>query len=248
VEAGDESPYERIGKSEAGGPFVFTCEHATQLLPEWAPEPGDRPLLADHWGWDVGAADLTRALVEFTGSCAVLSRFSRLVCDPNREPNEASFVVAEVEGHPLSFNRDVDADERERRRLRYFEPYHTAVDRIIRQRAAVGTRLHLCSIHSFTPVYLGQVRPMEIGVLFDDHDEYAWRLEGALAEEGFETVLNAPYSGRDGLIYAAQRHGRAHGIVYLELEVRQDLIDTPEKARAVAGPMARALASYALET
>jgi predicted N-formylglutamate amidohydrolase len=72
-------------------------------------------------------------------------------------------------------------------------------------------------------------------------------LHSALPGAGapFESVLNAPYSGRDGLIYSAQRHGRAHELVYLELEVRQDLIDSPEKALATGRRIARALASYA---
>jgi predicted N-formylglutamate amidohydrolase len=238
-------PYEVIGDPKLGGPFVFTCEHATRLLPEWEAAPADLPLLEDHWGWDIGAADLTRSLASETGSCGVLSRFSRLVCDPNRDPQEPSFVVVEIDGQALSFNRGVDSAERTRRRERYFDPYHDAVDRTLRARIAAGPPVRLCSIHSFTPLYLGRARPMEIGILFDDYDEHAWRLEGALAEQGFETVLNAPYSGRDGLIYAAQRHGRACGLVYLELEVRQDLIDTPEKARATGRRIATALEVYA---
>ncbi|MDJ0868828.1 MAG: N-formylglutamate amidohydrolase [Myxococcota bacterium] len=240
-----DGPYEIVGDPRRGGPFVFTCEHATNALPEWRASAADRPLLEDHWGWDIGAADLTRDLAARTGSCAVLSRFSRLVCDPNREPGEPSFVVEVVEEHPLSFNLGVDAAERARRRRRYFDPYHDAIDRTIDARTALHTPVRLCSIHSFVPIYLGNPRPMEIGVLFDAYDEHAWRLEGALAEQGFETVLNAPYSGFDGLIYAAQRHGRAHDLVYLELEVRQDLIDTPAKAGAVGKRIAEALAVYA---
>ena len=238
-------PYEVVGDPSAGGPFVFTCEHATNILPEWATESDDLPLLEDHWGWDVGAADLTRALIELTRSCGVLSRFSRLVCDPNREAWQESFVVEQVEGHRLSFNRGVDTAERRRRQERYFDPYHDAIDHTIRARKAVGAPVRLCSIHSFTPVYLGRARPMEVGVLFDAHDEHARCFEGALAERGFETALNAPYSGRDGLIYSALRHGAAHDIVYLELEVRQDLIETTEKARAVAERIARGLLRYA---
>jgi predicted N-formylglutamate amidohydrolase len=237
--------FEVVGDPGARGPFVFTCEHASRQLPEWQPEPADLPFLEAHWGWDIGAADLTRALAAQSGSCAVLSTFSRLVCDPNRRPEEESFVVREVDGHALSFNRDVDAAERARRRQRYFDPYHEAVDRTLERRRAVGAPLRLCSIHSFTPLYLGRVRPMEVGVLFDAHDEQAWRLEGALAEEGFEVALNAPYSGYEGLIYSANRHGRAHSLVYLELEVRQDLIDTAARARAVAGRIGRALRVYA---
>jgi predicted N-formylglutamate amidohydrolase len=245
LDRASDLPYEIAGDPGVAGPFFFTCEHATRLLPEWRPEPGDVPLLEDHWGWDIGAADLTRSLVELTGACAVLSRFSRLVCDPNREPSAASFVVEEVDGHRFSFNRGVGESERARRRERYFDPYHEAIDRALWARRSLPAPVRLCSIHSFTPLYLGRARPMEVGVLFDDHDLHAWHLEGALAEEGFESVLNAPYSGRDGLIYSAQRHGRAHELVYLELEVRQDLIDTPEKALATGRRIARALESYA---
>ena len=105
--------------------------------------------------------------------------------------------------------------------------------------------MRLCSVHSFTPLYLGRTRPMEVGVLFDVHHEHAWRLEGALAEQGFESALNAPYSGLDGLIYSAQRHGRTHDLPYLELEVRQDLIDSAEKAQAIAPRLSAALREYA---
>jgi predicted N-formylglutamate amidohydrolase len=239
------APYEIAGDPAAGGPFVLSCEHATNELPEGEPDPGDRPLLAQHWGWDLGAADLTRALCRLTGSCAVLARFSRLVCDPNRDPSEPSFVVEAIDGRPLALNRGVDAAERRRRRERYFDPYHAAIDRTLHARRARGGEVRLCAIHSFTPVWLGQARPMEIGVLFDAHDEHAWRLEGALAAEGFAVALNAPYSGKDGLIYSARRHGRTHDLVYLELEVRQDLIDTPAKAAPIAERVARALRTFA---
>jgi predicted N-formylglutamate amidohydrolase len=241
----DSIPYEIVGDPRAGGPFVFTCEHATRLLPEWDCEPEDRPVLEDHWGWDIGAADLTRALATLTGSFAVLSRFSRLVCDPNRSPHEPSFVVEAIDGVTLSFNRDVGDAERDRRRRRYFDPFHDAIDQAIRSRKALPAPFHLCSIHSFTPSYLGRSRPMEVGVLFDVHHEHAWHLEGSLSEQGFESALNAPYSALDGLIYSAQRHGRTHDLPYLELEVRQDLIDTAEKARSVAVRLDRALREYA---
>ena len=239
-----EDAYELAGDPRLG-PFLFTCEHATRRLPEWEPSAADLPYLEDHWGWDVGAADLTRELARQCGSAALLTRFSRLVCDPNRAPEEASFVVREIAGHTLSWNRAVDAAERARRRARYFDPYHAAVDRALWDRVASGREVRLCSIHSFTPIFEGRARGMEVGVLYDDHEAHADRLVGALAAEGFAVARNEPYSGFSGLIYAARRHGRAHGVVYLELEVRNDLIATPELARAVAPRIARALAGYA---
>jgi predicted N-formylglutamate amidohydrolase len=235
-----DDAYEISGNPDAG-PFLFICEHATRRLLEWEASPEDRPYLEDHWGWDVGAADLTRELARLTGSGAVLSRFSRLVCDPNRAPGEASFVVREVAGHALSFNRSVDDAERARRRARYFDPYHGAIDRALARRIASGRDVLLCSIHSFTPVWDGSARPMEVGVLYDDHLDVAARLVDALTREGFATAHNEPYSGLAGLIYSARRHGRAHGVVYVELEVRNDEIAPPERARAIAPRIARAL-------
>jgi predicted N-formylglutamate amidohydrolase len=239
-----EEAYEVAGDPRVG-PFLFTCEHATRRLPEWEPHTADLPYLEDHWGWDVGAADLTRELARLRGCGALLSRFSRLVCDPNRDPSEPSFVVREVAGHALSWNRAVHDAERARRRARYFDPYHAAIDRALAQRAAAGAPVRICSIHSFTPVWDGRARAMEVGVLFDAHEELARRVANALAAEGFAVAENEPYSGMAGLIYAAQRHGRAHGVVYLELEVRNDLIATPEQARAIAPRIARALEVYA---
>ena len=239
-----EEAYEVAGDPSVG-PILFTCEHATRRLPEWEPSAADLPYLEDHWGWDVGAADLTRELARLRGCGALLSRFSRLVCDPNRDPSEPSFVVREVAGHALSWNRAVDDAERARRRGRYFDPYHAAIDRALAQRAAAGAPARLCSIHSFTPVWDGRARQMEVGVLFDAHEELARRVAAALAREGFAVAENEPYSGMAGLIYAAQRHGRSHGVVYLELEVRNDLIATPDRARAIAPRIARALEDYA---
>jgi predicted N-formylglutamate amidohydrolase len=240
-----EPPYELLGDPSRPGPFVFTCEHATRLLPEWKPSAADQPFLDEHWGWDIGAADLTRSLVARTGSSGVLSRFSRLVCDPNRDPAEPSFLVEHIDEHALSFNRGVDSLERRRRQQRYFDPFHHAIDRTLAARRALEAPVRLCSIHSFTPVFLGRERPMEIGVLFDRFDEEAWHLEGALAEQGFEVALNAPYSAKDGLIYSAGRHGIAHDVVYLALEVRQDLIETPDSAAAISERIARALEAFA---
>ena len=229
------------GPGEAGPPFIVTCEHATNHLPEWEASAADAAVLRQHWGWDIGAADVARGIAARAGCPAILSRFSRLVADPNRRSDEPSFVVTEVEGRVLDFNRGVDGAERARRYETYARPYHDAIDAVIRRRHAQPGPFWLLSVHSFTPDYRGERRGMEVGVLFDDHDAQALRLEGALRGEGFRTALNEPYSGKAGLIHAAQLHGENHTLVYLEIEVRQDLIDEPKRADAIAARLARAV-------
>jgi len=239
--------YEVIGRPDHAGPFFFTCEHASNWIPDsYRTSAADRALLTDHWGWDIGARDVVRHLVSRLGGQGVAACFSRLLVDPNRPPDTPSFIVREIDGRLVDLNRDLDAAEIARRTSRYFEEYHAAVTRCGEERAALADPFHLVSVHSFTPSYLGRHRPMEVGILFDDYDEDAWHLQEALIREGFDCALNAPYSGKgpDGLIYSAQRHGRALGVKYLELEIRQDLIDTDTKADEVASRLARGLASF----
>jgi len=87
---------------------------------------------------------------------------------------------------------------------------------------------------------------MELGILFDDYGAVAERLKENFEEAGFATALNEPYSGREGLMFAAAQHGLAHGVIYLELEIRQDLIDTTQKARLLARRLAPAITKLAV--
>ncbi|MCH2187578.1 N-formylglutamate amidohydrolase [Myxococcota bacterium] len=226
----------------------MTCEHAASDLPEWSPREEDQVFLADHWGWDPGAADLTRALCDQLGGSAILSRFSRLVCDPNRDPSDPTFIVDQIEDHALSWNQGLDEVERERRRVQYHEPYHDAIHQVLKHRTAQNLPTRLLSMHSFTPVYRGEHRSVEIGVLFDDHELQAEALLKALIDNGLQAKPNEPYSGYAGLIHAARRHGRQHGIVYLELEIRQDLIATPDQVAKLSRLIGPAIEEYARDT
>lgn len=233
---------ERYGTPQ-GGPFIITCEHASARVP--APlrtTESDRAWLNSHWGHDIGARTISRELVRLTGSRGVFSRFSRLVCDANRAPEQADFIRTDTEGYPLSFNRAVSPEERARRITTYFEPYHAAVDEEVQRRVLDSAGdVVLLSVHSFTPVWNHRVRPMDVGVLYADHAPVAERLVTELRREGLETASNKPYSGMEGLIYAAARHGQRHRIVYLELEINQSLCCTPARAIKIARRVAAAV-------
>jgi len=219
---------------EGARPLLFTCEHASpRVPPPLSTTASDEAILETHWGWDIGAAALTRALCEELDASAVLARFSRLVCDANREVDDPTWIMGEVEGRRVGFNRRVDAAERRRRFETFHAPYHSAIDAAL---GILGPEAVLIAIHSFTPRYFDEVRDMKVGVLFDAFADKADDLAEAIAKEIPETALNAPYSGLDGLMYSATRHGRGHGVTYLELEIRQDLLT------ADVSPMAQVLA------
>jgi predicted N-formylglutamate amidohydrolase len=170
-----------------------------------------------------------------------MATYSRLVVDANRMRGHDQFIRRTVEGWQLTFNRGLEDEEIQRRVDLYHEPYHKAVDAQLRQRLEKDGDVILLSVHSFTPAYFGELRHMDIGVLYQPYEAVALRLAGELKVEGFNVALNEPYSASDGLTYSADRHGENHKVVYLELEINQLLIDTPAKARVLARRVADAL-------
>lgn len=225
-----EEAWEVVRTSGHAGVLV-TCEHASQRLPEpWQWSEQDRRLVDTHWAYDLGAAELTRDYADAIGATAVLSRFSRLLADPNRPEDSPTLFRQIAEGMPVELNARIDAAEREIRLDGYYRPFHEAVDREV---AASHAPL-LLAMHTFTPIYEGTRRELEVGVLFDEEEALAMELIAAFSRAGLRVAPNEPYSGRSGLIHVVDRHARTHGRRAIELEVRQDLAVDPDfRARFV---------------
>lgn len=213
----------------AASASVITCEHASERMPEgfaWAAQ--DAWLRGTHWTHDPGAEALSRELSAALDAPAVLARFTRLLSDPNRPLDSDTLFRARAEGRAIALNASIDAAERERRLARTYQPFHDAVDAAVaRSRGPL-----VIAIHTFTPVYEGQRRELELGVLFDREDALGARWVEALARQGHRVAPNEPYSGKEGLVYVAHRHAVAHGRRAIELEVRNDLaLDAEFRAR-----------------
>jgi predicted N-formylglutamate amidohydrolase len=226
----------RVDPARRDAPFVLSCEHASERLPTpWLWPAVDGHLLGTHWAYDLGAAELTRELGAATGAAAVLCDFTRLLVDPNRALDSPSLVVAEVDGVPVALNQGLDRGALGGR-IGYWHAYHRALDAAV----AASRAPLLLAIHSFTPVWQGKRRELEIGVLFDREQALAERLAARLGAVGFAVRLNEPYSGREGMIYAARRHAQSHGRRALELELRQDLAADRAARRELVAALAGA--------
>ncbi len=218
-------------------PFVLTCEHAYGRLPPGIPaELPDRELLRAHWGWDIGAWALTRAIAAELGTGATGGRWSRLWIDLNRPAGDPMLVRKAVEGRELSWNAGVGRREIERRYAAVHVPYHREVDRQIAGRLEHGVRPLLLAVHTYTPALNGRTRTFDAGVLYDGNRAEAMRLAAALRDGGLVVRYNEPYSGRRGLMYSIDRHGRHYRLPCLELEINQALFsraDAPSRLAAV---------------
>lgn len=203
--------------------WLLTCDHASNHVPDWV-NGGDLGLPAAdmerHIAYDIGAAGVTRHLAKALDACAIESRFSRLVIDPNRGEDDPTLLMRLYDGTVIPANRDADASEKERRLDRLYRPYHAALSDL----AARRDDSVICSIHSFTPQLRGRApRPWEIGVLYADDARLATPLITAFAAEGWCVGDNEPYVGHlpgDAIDQHALRHGRPNVLI----ELRNDLI------------------------
>jgi predicted N-formylglutamate amidohydrolase len=228
----NEHPFERLGF--APGPLVFVCDHASNALPETYGALGlDRVALASHIAFDIGAGDVTRALAVTYGANAILARWSRLLIDLNRGADDPTLIMKLSDGRIVPGNARVDDAEAARRLAQFHAPYHAAIAGEIAQARQAGLVPVLVSMHSFTPIWKGALRPWEVGVLWDKDDRLARPLIAAVARAGFCVGDNEPYSGEleNDCLYV---HGTMNGLPHVLVEIRQDLIASPAQANAFA--------------
>ncbi len=228
------SAFELFNANVPPGPVLFVCDHASNALPEaygtLGLEQGD---FAAHIASDIGAATVTRALATAFGAPAVLARWSRLLIDLNRGPDDPTLVMKLSDGRIIPGNRDADAAEIAHRLEQHHAPYHAAIEAQIERSRDGGHLPVILSMHSFTPVWKGAQRPWEIGVLWDSDARLAKPLMARLAQAGFAVGDKEPYSGEleNDSLY---RHGTMHGLPHVLIELRQDLIATPQAAQTLA--------------
>ncbi len=204
-------------------PVVLTCEHASCALP---PEYGTLGIPADelrrHIGWDIGARAVVQEIIQHIDSTAILSQYSRLLIDCNRNLSDADLIIPESDGTRVPANMHLTEAERQRRITQFYQPYHAAIDHVLAQK--IPAPVLLLSVHSFTPVLGEKKRPFDLGILFDRYEDLAREFGQGLGHAGYRVRSNEPYSGYEGLIFSARSHGERHNLVYLEIEINNGLL------------------------
>src|SRR5262249_39442771 len=179
------------------------------------------------------------ALSASLGVPALLTRYSRLLIDPNRGIDDPTLIMRLSDGAVIPGNRHVDAAERAGRVRRYYEPYHRAIAAVIERGLRLGVQPALLSIHSFTESWKEVSRPWHVGVLWGDDARLARPLLDAFYAEGDLIVgENEPYKG---LLVGdcLWQHGAQRGLPNAIVEIRQDLIRDAAGQAAWARRLAR---------
>jgi predicted N-formylglutamate amidohydrolase len=235
---GEPGPVELL--REAGvGPFLLTADHAGRMIPRALGGLGVAEVeRARHIGWDIGIAEVTRRLSEALDAAAVLQRYSRLVIDCNRAPRMHGAFVTVSEATRVPGNEGLSEADKAVRVAEIFAPYHETIEALIKRRA----RTVYVAMHSFTPVYLAEARPMHVAVLYNHLPRFSKALAGLLrAEAGLVVGENAPYRLSDDSDYGVPVHAEARGLDCVEIEIRQDLIGHEQGQAEWAARLARLL-------
>ena len=220
-----DAPSHRVVAGRADRGLVIICDHAANIVPaEYGTLGLDPAQLVRHIAYDIGAEAVTERLPRSLGAPAVLSRFSRLLIDPNRGDDDPTLIMRLSDGAVVPGNRHLDADERQRRIDRFWRPYHSAIDDAVNRCLAAGVAPAILSIHSFTESWKSVPRPWHVGILWESDRRLAVPLLEAFHNERDLIVgENQPYPGSyEG--DSCWQHGVKRGLPWAIIEIRQDLI------------------------
>lgn len=204
---------------------VITCEHAGREVPQEFRHlfRGAAKELRSHRGYDPGAMGVALHLAGRLAAPLHFTSVTRLLIEANRSVGHAE--------HFSEYSRGLTPSEQQAILEKYYQPHRNSVVGTIEHATRSGHRVLHLSVHSFTDVWNGVAREMDIGLLFDPSRESermmckGWQEHLESADGGLRTRHNEPYLGiDDGLTTALrQRFGDAM-YAGVEVEIRQGLI------------------------
>lgn len=221
-----ESAAVRVHNPDGRGPYVIVCDHASNYIPS---EYGTLGLpvgdLTRHIAWDPGALPVSLHLSEALDAPLVQSCISRLIIDCNRPLDASNLFWTVSEDTVVPGNQKIDATERQRRIGLAYDPFHNAIDRVVRKRVSAGQPTIIVAIHSFTSTYHGVARPWHIGIIHDEDDSIAAPVIRSLRRDPSLNVgVNEPYSPADKVYFTLEKHARSRGLPCVMIEIRNDEI------------------------
>ena len=215
-----------IKKSGICEDYLVICDHASNNIPlEYKNLGVSKKDLESHRAFDIGASEVASELSNLLSCSLVMANFSRLLIDPNRGKDDPTLIPKLSEGKIIKGNINIsmsdDDIERSKRIHRFYLPYHKQINRFIIKSLDNGRIPKILSIHSFTPIWKGKKREIDVGVLWDKDDRLSKIFLNSL--KNIKLGDNKPYSGRlkNDTLY---KHATSRGIPHILIELRQDLL------------------------
>ncbi len=226
----DDAPPVAIVNPGGTSPFLLIGDHAGNEIPSRLGTLGlserDR---SRHIAWDIGIAELGVILASTLDAAFVRQTYSRLVVDCNRAPHAHDAIAPISDATPIRGNQKLNDASRAARYTEIHEPYHAAIAAELARRDAAGASTVLVALHSFTPKMGSDERPWQIGILHDGGDP-GFALDCLTTLRSRSNLVvgdNEPYR-MDQVDYTIPRHAYPSMRPYVEVEVRQDLLQAQD--------------------
>lgn len=215
-----------IKKKGVNQNYIVICDHSSNYIPSEYNNLGiSKNDLDSHRAYDLGASDIANELSKLLSCSLVMANFSRLLIDPNRGKDDPTLIPKISEGKIIKGNMNLSIynndKEKNKRISKFYSPYHKAIDEFINNSLDNRKIPKILSIHSFTPIWKGKEREIDIGILWDRDDRLSKIFLNSL--KNIKLGNNKPYSGRlkNDTLY---KHATSNGIPNVLIEFRQDLL------------------------
>ena len=241
AETGQPGGFPGIVENEAGtSDVLLVCEHASCMIPpQWGTLGLTEEQRRAHIAWDPGALGLARGLSARLDAALVHAPVSRLVYDCNRAPDQRGAMAERSEYHDIPGNRDLSEDARALRTEAVYLPFQASLRAAVARRLARRRPTVMVTVHSFTPVWHGVPRAVELGVITDADDRLPRAIVAeAQARTGLRVQLDEPYSAADDVTHTLRVHAAPYGLMNAMLEIRNDLIADAAAETAMAALLA----------
>lgn len=200
--------------------FILTCEHGGNEIPEEYEYVFNKnsEVLQTHRAYDIGALELFTRLKSVKSHAAFYSTTSRLLVELNRS-SKHKFLFSD-------YTRPLQKIVRKHILNKYYTPYRTSAYTKIYNWIEKGFLVIHISVHTFTPVLDGEVRNVDIGLLFDPRRKQekkfcsGWKKEMQVISKDFKVKYNRPYLGKsDGFTTFLRKEINGSNYIGIELEV-----------------------------
>lgn len=242
----DPEPVE-LANPDAAGPLLLVCEHAGRAIPRCLDNLGlSDDELGLHIAYDIGAEQVANGLASRFGCTLLRQRYSRLVIDCNRPPGTVQSIPETSDTIAIPGNRNLSDAARTARECEVFAPYATQCGALVKR----PDLRFVFSIHSFTPRMQGVSRPWDIGFLYRQPASLGDRLvELASASwPDLQVGSNEPYQIEDATDWFIPVCVEPLGIPHSLIEIRNDLLLTPDDCDAWADRLYRLISNFMEQT
>ncbi len=201
--------------------LLLTCEHGGNNVPAAYTHLFEDHLetLTSHEGYDIGAKELFQEL-ESLSHKSFCAETTRLLVELNRSLHHKKLFSA--------ITQELTPEEKENILKEHYQPYRERVENLVHDFVMAGRQVLHIAVHTFTPVFHGEERKGDIGLLYDskrgEEQRFcrAWKQQLNELDPELYVRFNYPYLGiSDGFPTYLRRKFTDAQYIGIELEVNQ---------------------------